>query len=334
MNFIKYNSIENLTNKLLSEFKESKLYNPLEQWIILEKVHGSNISIIGNGKDDIEVAKRTAILKPDENFYNFQKILEKYDFRSLISKVLDLNIPNYDTVAIHGELCGGFYPGMPAIPGVKMIQKEIKYSNDTEFIVFDIKLYNEKCMYLNYDTVIKLCNECHIPVIPILFRGTFDECLKWSSEHNVDASEIWKIFGMPFEIPNNIREGHVIKPVVSLFKGNSRIIFKDKNNKFKENIGVKEPKKNISFSDTVNGLLNEISSMICIPRFNNVTSKYGEYTIKDFSNLMHLMSEDIFEDLKNHPNMTLITDEEKDILKKHIIKKVSSFMGANKKELF
>jgi Rnl2 family RNA ligase len=349
MKFMKYHHIENLTNQMLDKFKSSQLYDPSEIWIILEKIHGSNLSIIGNGKDPIIVAKRTGILNLDEKFYNFQKILEKYDFNMLISKVLDLHISNYDMVAIHGELCGGIYPGMPTISDVKMVQKEVKYSNDTEFIVFDIKLYNdtEDYIYLNYDMVISLCNECNIPVVPILFRGTFDECIEWSSEHNADASEIWKIFGMPFEIPNNIREGHVIKPLIdkhtkifidknlNISNHNcSRIIFKDKNNKFKENINKKESKEKISYSNIVNRLFDKISSMICISRFNNIVSKYGEYTIKDFSNLMNLMVDDIFEELENDIDMTLITNDEKNILRKYTTKKVSSFMGTNKKELF
>ena len=33
---------------------------------------------------------------------------------------------------------------MPAIPNVKLVQREIQYSNDTEFIIFDIKVTNSE----------------------------------------------------------------------------------------------------------------------------------------------------------------------------------------------
>ncbi len=40
MKFIKYNSIDNVTNKELMRFKESNLYDPSATWYVLEKVHG------------------------------------------------------------------------------------------------------------------------------------------------------------------------------------------------------------------------------------------------------------------------------------------------------
>jgi len=346
MKFIKYNSIENVGSKQFVEFKNSIFYDPNSLWLTLEKVNGSNFSILYDpNKDELIPAKRTSILDINEkNFYNFQKIFTKYDFKPLVKEILkdmSLNNPKYNYgVSIHGELCGGFYPDMPLIPGVKQIQKEIKYSNDTEFIVFDIRIYNKDggYIFISHDKVVEYCKKFNIPVVPIIFQGTLNECLAWSSEHNADMSEIWKIFGMPHEVPNNIREGHVIKPSKCLFnKYGERVIFKDKNDKFKENVGTKESKqkaKKIVHSPVMNELFDEISRMICVPRFNNVTSKYGEYTIKNFSDIMKLMVEDIFEDLEDNPNMALLSAEEKATLKEDTLKKVSAFMGANKKELF
>ena len=344
MKFIKYNSIDNVTNKELMRFKESNLYDPSATWYVLEKVHGANFSVIADGNGNLIPAKRTSTLDmEDSSFFNFQKIFDKYDFKTLIMNTMLMATaynPDYNYgVSIHGELCGGFYPDMPLIPGSKQVQKEIKYSNDTEFIVFDIRIYNKDNEYkfLNHNAVVKACQNLNIPVVPIIFEGTLDECLAWSSEHNADMSEIWKIFGMPHEVPNNIREGHVIKPAMSLFDRDNRIIFKDKNNKFKENGGPKEPKKKaekIAYSNGMNELFNDISAMICVPRFNNVTSKYGEYSIKNFADIMRLMVEDIFEDLENDANMQALSAVEKSTLKGDTLRRVSAFMGANKKDLF
>ena len=306
-------------------------------------VHNSNFTIMSDGKGPLIPAKRTSTLDmEDSSFFNFQKIFDKYDFKTLIMNTMLMATaynPDYNYgVSIHGELCGGFYPDMPLIPGSKQVQKEIKYSNDTEFIVFDIRIYNKDNEYkfLNHNAVVKACQNLNIPVVPIIFEGTLDECLAWSSEHNADMSEIWKIFGMPHEVPNNIREGHVIKPAASLFNSDSRIIFKDKNDKFKEG-NERKPKQKVEkipFSTQMNDLYNDITSMICIPRFNNVTSKFGEYTIRNFADLMRLMADDIFEDLKNDANMSSLTAVEKKTLKDDTIRRVSAFMGANKKELF
>lgn len=40
MNFVKYNSIENVTNKELFAFKNSALYNPSDLWVVTPKVDG------------------------------------------------------------------------------------------------------------------------------------------------------------------------------------------------------------------------------------------------------------------------------------------------------
>jgi len=343
MNFIKYNSIENVTNKELMKFKESKLYDPYGIWFVTEKVHGSNMAIMSDGKGPLIPAKRSSTLDMENSsFFNFQKIFDKYNFNALTRKILYMATiynPDYNYgVSIHGELCGGFYPNTPVIPGAKQVQKEIKYSNDTEFIVFDIRIYNKDggYIFLSHEAVVRACEELKIPVVPILFKGTLDQCLAWSAEHNADPSEVWKIFGMPHEVPNNIREGHVIKPAASLFNSDSRIIFKDKNDKFKEG-NERKPKQKVEkipFSTQMNDLYNDITSMICIPRFNNVTSKFGEYTIRNFADLMRLMADDIFEDLKNDANMSSLTAVEKKTLKDDTIRRISAFMGANKKELF
>lgn len=344
MNFIKYNSISNVTNKELMHFKNSNLYNPGDIWYCTEKVHGSNFSIMGNGDHALIPAKRTSTLNmEDSNFYNFQRIFDKYDMTNLIRKIVffaTLHDPEYNHgVSVHGELCGGFYPNMDQIPGTKQVQREVKYSNDTEFIVFDIRIYNSESRYkyLNHKDVVTLCQDLNIPVVPIVFEGTLDECLAWSAEHNADPSEVWKIFGMEQEVPNNIREGHVIKPAKSLFNRDERIIFKDKNGRFRETRGSKEPRVKTdkpAYSIAMNTVFNDISAMICAPRFNNVASKYGEYSIKNFADLMHLMVEDIFEELKNDANMSTLTAVEHAAIKSDTLKRVSAFMGSNKKELF
>lgn len=153
MKFTKYNEIENITNKVLYEFKESPLYNPKDIWVVTEKVHGSNLSIFKDDNGNIVAAKRTDILDTElSSFFNFQKIFDKYNFENLINTVenyvkyaaKDELLKEFTEVTIYGELCGGKYQDMPAIPNVKLVQKEIQYSNDTEFIIFDIKVTNSE----------------------------------------------------------------------------------------------------------------------------------------------------------------------------------------------
>lgn len=341
--FIKYNSIDNLYNKELQSFKDSVLYNPLDTWVVTPKIDGSNMTILFDDNGEPYAAKRNAVLDPNEDFFNYQSIMSKYNtvFCALRKEILQ-DFPEFEgepvvDISIHGELCGGYFPGMPVLSGAKKVQKSVNYSNKNEFIVFDIRLYiNEvKYYYLKHTDVIYYCNE-RLHVVPILYTGSLNDCLTWSSQHNADLDETWKIFGMPTDGgPDNIREGHVIKPNRTIFKGDSRVIFKDKNEKFQDKSRSKRPKAAVVYSDVLNVLIETIPLYVNENRFNSVTSKIGEYSIRDFARIMTDMSDDILEDIKKTDEMYLdLCSADKEILKKAIVKRVSTYMGANKAILF
>jgi Rnl2 family RNA ligase len=340
MEFVKYNSIENTTNKELYKFRESNLYNPCGTWFVTEKVDGSNFGFFREeGTDNLYPAKHSCIIG-DENFFNHKSIMNRYNksILMMMDYIMSTN-SNLSGVSIHGELCGGYYPETVKIPNTSRVQDRIHYSNNTEFIVFDIRIYDKDGGYkfLNHQGVVDLCNRYNIPVVPIIFTGTLDECLEWSTLHNADMSEIWKIFNMPNEIPGNIREGHVIKPATSMFLGMSRVIFKDKNNKFKENKSDKPKKEHVKYdySEPFMSILEDIDDLICHNRFNSVVSKFGEYSIKDFGTLMINMVDDVIDQIQRDTDLyELLSNEDISELKKILIKKVSTFFVENKKELF
>jgi hypothetical protein len=119
--------------------------------------------------------------------------------------------------------------------------------------------------------------------------------------------------------------------------GDTRIIFKDKNDKFKENTGAKIPKEKVIKPELSINALNFLSigtQMICKPRFDNVTSKYGEFTIKDFANLMRLMVEDIVSEIEKDDGSQALSSVEWKELRNSFLKSVSGWMGSNKKDLF
>jgi len=334
--FKKYEEITRVDDGLLGRFISSELYDPQQEWIVLEKVHGSNFSFTQHENGNLMFAKRTSFLGYDSDFFNYQSIVKKYgqNINLMIDNIKTKYPNNYITV--FGELCGGYYPNMPLVLNAKRVQKEIFYSNQNEFIVYDIRLINQNNItYLDYNEVIELCNKYNVPVIPIIYRGTLNECLNWSAQNNADPSEIWKIFGMPEEVEGNIREGHVIKPLnKTIFMGYNRVIFKDKNDKFKENrrrdIKIDKNKLDVyNYPPEILDLLNEIDSMINFNRFNSVISKFGDYSIRDYATLLNLMYNDIIKDLDNH-YAELLNDE----ITKTIKRKISTFFNQNKRELF
>ena len=78
MHFIRYNSIENATNKMLYEFKESSLYNPADKWCVTEKIHGSNMAFYADEDGNLVPAKRSSFIQMDSAFFNFQRVVERY----------------------------------------------------------------------------------------------------------------------------------------------------------------------------------------------------------------------------------------------------------------
>ena len=332
MNFIKYNSIENATNKTIEHFKTKHPNVANGKFYITEKIHGANFSVYVS-KDEIKFAKRTDFLSDNSSFFSFQRLKDKHNFK-IIQDSNILKQDDVDYLIIYGELCGGSYPYMPVIPNVSKVQKEIAYSNDIEFVVFDIVIVYKSGnkIPIGYYHIVSFCNKYKLNYTPMLFEGTLDECLEWSSKHKADESEIYKLFNMPkLDIPN-IREGHVIKPMFESFFKESRLcIFKDKNEKFKERENATNSEKPIAeYSIEFNDKLNELDSMICINRFNNVVSKFGDYTIKNFRDIMTLLYEDIVEEA----DISKLSEIDQHNLKRMLLNKVGKFLADNKQELF
>lgn len=349
MNFVKYNSIQTVTNKAILAFKNSSLYNPSDLWVVTPKIDGSNFTIMFDDEGNIVPAKRSSTIDMDASFFNFQRIFDKYNENAFhyMHQAIVYDYPSYEgtpilSVSFHGELCGGFYEGMPQLNYAKAVQKRVHYSNDTEFIMFDIRLWisDTAYYYMPHAKIVDYCDKYGIPVVPILFEGTLDKALAWSFDHNADPDTTWKIFGMPHEVSNNIREGHVIKPAVkTIFKGDSRMIFKDKNTIFKDRekkskSGKVTNKTAIDYSDALMKLFEEVDDYITYNMFCSVTSKYGEYSIKNFGELMNLMVEDIYDELRRDGLADDLVEDDIPHLNKYLIKKVSAYFVANKKELF
>ena len=101
--FKKYTSIENSYRqkyilKAVGEYPELQK----QKYIIQEKIDGSNLQLFFEPCRKMRVGKRSAFLKEDENFYDYQQTLNNYDF-SEIQKFVELT---GHTVRLFGELFG------------------------------------------------------------------------------------------------------------------------------------------------------------------------------------------------------------------------------------
>lgn len=301
MEFRSYSHMENEYRILKTEKVQKILSDDLLEFVALEKIHGTNFSFLTDGYD-IQCCRRSDILKPDENFFNWNTILHKYKANiiklfDLVKKKLKIDITQ---IQLYGELYGGNYPGIDNLPGNKMIQKGIYYSSTNEFAGFDLKYFvknknfnnldnldnlgNDKILlakYLNWDLFVEIMEEVQIPIVPVIKRGLWVEISQLDPKFE---SEVYKMHQLP-KIENNWAEGFVIKPVKEIYlKGEQeRLIWKFKNPSFSEIAHSKTDSTNKlnKASNVTNPFCTRLEKYVCENRYDNVIAKVIEGTQVD-----------------------------------------------------
>jgi Rnl2 family RNA ligase len=296
MEFKKYSEIENTyRSKTIQQIEmEGKSGG---HWYITLKVHGSNFAVYMS-PDGMKCAKRSGFIGENNPFFNHDYVLDKQltHLQMIYSDIRKSS--SYTEVIFYGEIFGGLYPH-PDVEKVKnqtVVQKGVYYSPENKFIIFDIKCDGK---FLAYDMVCHLCEQHGMLHAKPLFIGSFEECLKYPNEF---ADPLCKEFGLP-EIEGNICEGVVIKPNdTRYFNDGTRIILKNKNEKFKENAGgVKVDKETKEVNPEIIAKAQKILDYCNDNRLNAVLSKIGTVTNKDFGKLLGMVSQDMHADfIKDH----------------------------------
>lgn len=313
--FVKYNSIENSYKKKYVDIVS--LLN-ITEWCISEKVDGSNALIHYNvNEDTIKYGRRSDFLAEGEKHYNFQRIASEIPnllegFRKLCK------VHNYKTIEIFGEVFGGNYKHeeVEPIKGATKVQKGVYYCPDNAFLAFDIKIDGE---YVNTLLFESLCIILSIPYIPVQeFKGNVYEAIEYCDTLKDKPSEIYKLYNLP-EIENNIREGVVLKPMVTVRSGNGgRVILKVKNEKFLE-ISAHQPKVHKELPEALQGAVSIIESYCTSQRLNNVLSHLGEVSISDFSKVIREFLADIYNDFgKDGNSLEEFSKEERGTINKKV----------------
>ena len=296
LTFKKYSSIENSFDGAFME--KVRNHTPFDtRFVVQEKVHGSNCSFLCDGQQ-IQFAKRTAVVADGEDFYQWQELAERY--RERISNVYEMikgRFSDLQSIIVYGELFGGAYPhkDVKRIGAMSAIQKGVYYCPGHDFYGFDIYVYTpDEAFYLGVDTTNQILADAGIFYAETLFEGTLEECLAYP---NAFPSKIYKHFELP-EIEDNICEGIVIRPKEPIYIPNgSRIIIKSKNARFAEKKGVKHaPKVPKAVPDEVAELFTLTEAYFTAPRLDNVKSHIGEVSFpKDLGRVSGLLAKDVLE---------------------------------------
>jgi len=296
-----------------------------QEFVVQEKVHGSNVCFVTDG-NTVCFGKRSGFVEADENFYDHEKLLERYEFKVIaLFSIVKENLPDIEMLTVFGEMFGGNYPH-PKVKNDKripIIQKGVFYCPEHEFYAFDMYIKTaETARYLSVDKANTFFEQGGFLYAKTLLKGTFDACIQYPDD-NISLISEW--LGLP-SIEDNVCEGIIIRPVESSYLSDgTRVLLKSKNARFIEKISVKKrvPKLFLepTYSELLNDLLPTAEQYVTENRLNNVISKIGQVSIpKDTGKLIGLFSKDILEDfLKEHSGRyAAIEKSEQKILNRHI----------------
>lgn len=268
MEFKKFSSLENsyrqnLIDKVQYEGKDGGL------WIATEKIHGANFSFWCDGQE-VKVASRTQFV--DGTFYNCQEVINRYSEGVL--QTFNTFYNQGDILVIYGELFGG------------NIQKEVRYG-EKDFRGFDVSVNGSPLDKVKAFSIIRWAG---IQTVPVMLVGSFKECLKI----NNTFQSLLTPEGYEGE---NISEGLVIEPVEpDWFANGSRVYFKNKTESFSEKTRQPKEKQVFELSEEDSNLLNCVLEYNTTQRVQNVLSKFGEVTNKDFGKILGLTVQDLLEE--------------------------------------
>lgn len=308
--------------------------------VVTEKVHGSNFQVAHDGIHT-KFGRRGAFLKADESFNGYQYIEANLTARitamfkdvkemvmeqhkvcdELEAEGLPSNRPSiprdFQELSIRGEFAGGNYPaeGVPVVKnGHGHVGKgSIWYSQDKSFYAFELCIDG---VVQDFYTMASLCSSFGIPVVPVLFFGTLDECIEYSKEHLNENTTVPTMQPMLDEnnkpimdgdyftslpvIPNNTREGHVIEPLEPMYFRNGKVMkLKHKGTKFMEDKGGKRPKAKpvLELTDDQNRVYDALLPLLTWERFEAVQSKHDLFTPKEFGKACGLVLQDAIDEV-------------------------------------
>ena len=299
-----YPSIENSYQKGFIDKIKERGYGNI-QYMVSEKIHGANTQLTYRFDDGIfKIGGRTKFLQEDESFYNAQTVIERFEpqlriIAEFLRKKLSIYGLNATSVSMFGELFGGSYPhnDVPLDKTAHRVQKGVFYSPHNEWLAFDIGYTlagSDKMIFFSGSEFFDCCYFAGIPMVPIIkVASNLDDAL---TVKNDGASQVYLRYHLP-KIDDNIMEGVVIRPYYQdIWFGDTRLIIKNKNEKFKEKSRMKKLDVPKEVPEVVKKAQEEISQYINLNRVHAVLSKLGEADAKDIGKVIMMVSQDILQE--------------------------------------
>lgn len=133
MKFEKYQSLVNESMKNVGDYLRDPMIMAAPA-VVTEKIHGANFSVYLK-KGAINFASRSQMLCPETNFMNCHRYFTPEKVQSLIALWDALPVSDHSEIRFIGEIYGGL-----DIAGIKPVQREVHYSGDIGFRVFQVQI--------------------------------------------------------------------------------------------------------------------------------------------------------------------------------------------------
>ena len=301
--FLKYDSIDNTYAFKINNWLDSKLH--LEQYVIQEKLDGSNISFIFLENGRVKVASRNNYLGCPEttDFFGISQVIKTDEFANLLEYWS--NKAKYDCCEyqLYGEIYG------------KGIQNRIEYGSK-KIKFFDIRRNGH---YLAQSEFYRLMEPTFTNfIVPLVgMANSLEEALSYSE--NFQTLE----YAADFDNP---AEGIVIKPWNTVVRNRfgERFVLKKKSDKFSEKSSKKSVKEEKIILPAVQKAQEEFALYINENRVLSYFSKEGRLeSMKDISKyipailndaLLDYMKDNALEDLGKEERKNLLTHVTKDLV--------------------
>lgn len=223
MEFKRYNSITNSYDEEFIQKVQSLEYTGA--WFVSEKIHGANCQLCVD-QECFKIGGRNDFT--DDNLW--EEVLFPYEEAVT-------NLCNYigaKRIILYGELFGGSYPhpNVPRDKAARKIQKGVWYSPSNHVLFYDLFIvpFEGNGYYAPVVTFEVLMDRFNLPRVDFKKVKSLKEALRYPND---GPSQVYRRYDLP-EIEGNIMEGIVIKPSTTLWLGQTRVIIKSKNDRFKE----------------------------------------------------------------------------------------------------
>ncbi len=317
--FQKYNEIINVNKE---KFTSQPL--PMDLWVVTEKVHGSNLSLLVTA-NSIRIASRNQVLDNESQYHRIVEIMPG----DLMAKARDLftsiqkETKDVMQVTIYGELAGGYYDKKST--GTR-IQKGVQYAPHNFFIGFDIKVFlmNMGAAFMPKSTAFEKMEAVGMYHVPLLKYGSMKEAFDFDSKIQTKIPST--LFNLP-PLEGNMMEGVVISPNHPyFFPSGERIIFKKVNEEFSETKAAKNrPVIPQEVSEELKLAINEVVDFINETRLEHVLSHFIVPTEKDFGQILKEMNQDVMKEFYLTTEISLSKEDEKR-LSKEVNKRCASLI--------